>query len=360
MNIIFVTAGMSGGGTERVISILANKWVVEGHAITIVATANRDVAYKLDRRIQLLRLGGRTHGSFLRRIKRISQLRSIFRRESDAVICSMGIETNMYAVLAATGLKNRLLISERNDPGQCTYCKIRDWFYRGADKLVCQTYEAQDYFLGRGMKMDKLCVIPNPLDSQIPAAYAGSRRKAIAAAGRLTEQKNHKLLINAFARFHRKYPEYILEIYGKGELREDLSKQIAGLGMQESVFLMGFSDKLLSKIQDCSMYVLCSDYEGVSNSLMEAMAVGLPVVATDCPIGGSSMCIENGVNGLLVPINNEQALVDAMETLAKNSGKSSQMSKEAVYIRERFSVDRISELWMENMTVDAIRPNLRI
>lgn len=347
MNIVFVTASMSGGGTERVISVLANKWAAEGHDITIAVTADSKVAYKLDNRIRLIQLGGRTHGSFLKRIERIRKLRSIFRRKRDAVICSMGIETNMYSVLAAIGLKNRLLISERNDPGQCTYCKIRDLFYKRADKLICQTYEAQDYFCNRGMKRDKLCVIPNPLDPQISDVYTGSRRKAVAAAGRLTEQKNHRLLIDAFAKFHDIYPEYVLEIYGEGELREDLVRRIAGLGLQESVFLMGFSNQLLSKIQDCSMYVLSSNYEGVSNSLMEAMAVGLPVISTDCPIGGSAMCIEDGVSGLLVPINNEQALADAMETLAGSPEKSSRMSEEAAGIRERFSIDKVSALWME-------------
>lgn len=357
MDIFFVTAGMSGGGTERVISILANKWSADGHAVTIIATANRDVAYKLDKRIRLIQLGERTHGSFLKRIKRIGSLRSIFRKERDAVICSMGIETNMYSVLAAMGLKNHLLISERNDPGQCTYCKIRDWFYRKADKLICQTYEAQDYFINRGMKKDKLCVIPNPLDPQLPEVYTGRRRKAVAAAGRLTEQKNHKLLINAFAGFHKRYPEYVLEIYGEGQLREELEKQISALGMQESIFLMGFTDKLLDRIKDCSLYVLSSDYEGVSNSLMEAMAVGLPVIATDCPIGGSAMCIENGVNGLLIPINNEQALTEAMEQLIKNQDKLLQISEAAVGIRDRFSVDKVSAMWLKNMADGYARPN---
>ncbi len=357
MNIIFVTAGMSGGGTERVISILADKWSADGHAVTIIATANRDVAYKLDKRIRLIQLGERTHGSFLKRIKRICSLRSIFRKERDAVICSMGIETNMYSVLAAMGLKNYLLISERNDPGQCAYCKIRDWFYRRADKLVCQTFAAQDYFISRGMKKDKLCVIPNPLDPQLPEVYTGKRRKAVAAAGRLTEQKNHKLLINAFAGFHKRYPEYVLEIYGEGQLREELEKQISAQGMQESIFLMGFTNKLLNRIKDCSLYVLSSDYEGVSNSLMEAMAVGLPVIATDCPIGGSAMCIENGVNGLLIPINNEQALTEAMEHLIKNQDKLLQISEAAVGIRDRFSVDKVSAMWLENMIDGSVRPN---
>lgn len=357
MNIIFVTAGMSGGGTERVISILSNKWASEEHAVTIIATANRDVAYKLDKRIRLIQLGERTQGSFLKRIKRICRMRSIIKKERDAVICSMGIETNMYSVLAAMGLKNCLLISERNDPGQCSYGKVRDWFYRKADKLVCQTYEAQDYFISRGMKKDKLCVIPNPLDPQLPAAYTGGRRKVVAAAGRLTEQKNHKLLINAFAGFHKIYPEYVLEIYGEGQLREELESRISGLGMQESVFLMGFTDKLLDRIKDCSLYVLSSDYEGVSNSLMEAMAVGLPVIATDCPIGGSAMCIENGVNGLLIPISNEQALTEAMILLIKNQDKLLQISKEAVGIRERFSVDKVSEMWFKNMANESVKPD---
>lgn len=357
MNIIFVTAGMSGGGTERVISVLANKWADEGHAVMIIATANNEVAYKLDERIQLIQLGDRTHGSFIKRIKRIYRLRTIFRKEADAAICSMGVETNMYAVIASVGLKNRILISERNDPGQCTYCNVRDWIYKKADKLVCQTYDAMDYFLKHGIEKDKLCVIPNPIDEKIPEAYMGVRRNTVAAVGRLTEQKNHKLLINAFARFHKIYPEYTLEIYGEGELREELAKQIDMLGLRESIFLMGFKDDLLEKIKDCSLYVLSSDYEGVSNSLMEAMAVGLPVISTDCPIGGSAMCIENGVNGLLVPINDAQALVDAMSLIIKSPDKLLKISKAAIDIRYKFSVNKISKMWMDNMINGTVKPN---
>ena len=345
MNIIWVTAGMCGGGTERVISILANKWVEEGHGVTILATADNTVAYELNDKINLIQLGEKTKGNALKRIKRVFQMRSVFRAQKDAIICSMGIETNMYTVLATMGLSNYVLISERNDPGQCSYPKVRDWFYAKADKLICQTYDAEKYFDHIGKS--KLCVIPNPINPQLPQPYQGIRRKVVIAAGRLTNQKNHKLLISAFEQFHKRHPEYTLEIFGEGELKEDLEEQIKSLGMQECATLKGFSGNLLEDIKDCSMYVLSSDYEGVSNSLLEAMAIGLPVVATDCPIGGTAMCIEHGVNGMLVPVGDEQALVEAMSMVSDNEEMASTISNNAIDIRERFSIQKVSDLWIE-------------
>lgn len=347
MDIIFVTAGMRGGGTERVISILANKWAAEGYRITILATADNTVAYKLHHKIRLIQLGERTNGNIFKRIKRIFLMRKIFLKEKNAIICSMGVETNMYTVLATRGLHRYVMISERNDPGQCNYCRLRNLFYKRADRLICQTDEAKDYFFRRGMH--KLSVIPNPVNENLPDPFKGERRKTIAAAGRLTAQKNHKLLIEAFKKFSEAYPEYTLEIYGEGELKPELEELIKSRNLADKVTLMGFSNTLLEEIRDCSMYVLSSDYEGVSNSLMEAMAVGMPVIATDCPIGGSAMCIENGVNGLLVPVNDERALANGMCMLAGDPEKLECISEAARSIKDRFSIDKISKLWINAM-----------
>ena len=123
------------------------------------------------------------------------------------------------------------MISERNDPGQCSYPKIRDWFYAKADKLICQTYDAEKYFEHIGKS--KLCVIPNPINPQLPQPYQGIRRKVVVAAGRLTNQKNHKLLISAFEQFHKKHQEYIKQ---KQELINSLMTEKNKLLNKTSVY----------------------------------------------------------------------------------------------------------------------------
>ena len=350
MEIIFVVANMTGGGTERVISVLANQFIAEGHRVGILMTAGDTVAYPLDPKIRLVSLGGQTGGSVLKRIGRIQKMRRFFKQHKEAVICAMGIETNLFTVLAARGLSNRVLISERNDPGQCSYAAVRNFLYGMADVLVCQTTDAAKAFPGRAGK--KSVVIPNPIAPDLPAPFHGERKKEIVAAGRLTPQKNHALLLQAFSSFTPAHPEYTLVIYGKGELEQALREQIRALHLEERVKLPGFAENLPEKIRESAMYVLSSDYEGISNSLSEAMAMGLPVISTDCPIGGSKMCIRQGENGLLVPVGDKDALAQAMSRLAEEPSYAAKLGEEAEKLRDQYSVEAISAKWIFCMQKD--------
>ncbi len=345
--IIFVVASMTGGGTERVISVLANLWSKKGKKVSILMTAQDCVAYELEKNIELTCIGGRSGGSILKRFERIVKMRKYFKASPNAVICSMGVETNLFTVIASLGLKNRLLISERNDPNQCGYKPVRDFIYGMADCLVCQTKDAVKCFPKAVRK--KAVVIPNPVNPMLPEVYSGERRKVISAVGRLTAQKNYDLLLDAFKIVNDSFPEYELNIYGKGELEDYLKEKAQLMGLDKKVKFMGFVNNAVSEIRDNALYVLSSDYEGVSNSLAEAMAVGLPVVSTDCPIGGSAMCIENDVNGLLVPIKDKEALAEAICTLLQNPEMAEDLGRCASNIRERFSQESISDLWLAAM-----------
>lgn len=345
--VIFVVASMTGGGTERVISILANLWSKKGYKVSILMTAQNEVDYELEKDIELVCVGGRSGGSIFKRLERIKKMRAFFKAAPDAVICAMGVETNLFTVLATIGLKNRVLISERNDPNQCGYKVLRDFLYGMADCLVCQTKDAMHCFPERVQK--KSVVIPNPMNPQIPQPYIGERRKVVSAVGRLTPQKNYDLLLESFQIVHEAFPEHELHIYGKGELEESLKEKTKTLGLSDKVKFMGFVNNAIAEIMEDAVYVLSSDYEGVSNSLAEAMTVGLPVVSTDCPIGGSAMCIENGVNGLLVPIQDKEALAEGIVSLLKDEKKAASIGQAATALRERFSQQKVSDLWLQAM-----------
>lgn len=119
--------------------------------------------------------------------------------------------------------------------------------------------------------------------------------------GRFNPQKNYKLLIDAFAQFSKSYPDYTLEIYGDGALRQTMEKYIAKIGLTEKIILCGFCKNVHERIKDAGMYVMSSDFEGLSNAMLEAMALGLPVISTDHPPGGARAYITSYENGILTP-----------------------------------------------------------
>ena len=346
MKVIFTIANMVGGGSERVISILSNQFVKRGIDVSILMTAGNTIEYTLDSKVETVSMGGTSGGSMLKRVERIKNIRNYFEKpeNKDAVLIAFGPGTSFYTWLSDIGLKHRLIISERNDPGACPHPILRNFIYKQAEKIVFQTFQAKDCF-PKGISK-KGVVIPNPIRPDIPDKYTGERRKTVVAVGRLDEQKNYPLLLKAFKDFLKKYPEYELHIFGKGHLENNLKAiAIEELGLGDKVVFEGFCKDVNNRIKDAGMFVLSSDYEGISNALIEAMALGLPVISTDCPIGGSSMCIENGKNGLLVPVGGENSLCEAMCKLAQDSELADELGENASKIRDRFNEETISSKW---------------
>lgn len=347
MEIIFVTSALHGGGAERVLTTLANRFAGQGDRVTILMTAGDEVVYPLHPKIEAVSIGQASHGNPAVQIRRLFQIRKFFRAHRKAYIVSFSTTINLFTALASPGLKNRVILSERNDPNQCGYAWLRNLLYRLGDGFVFQTEEARDCF--PVFVREKSAVIPNPIRRDLPEVFTGRREKKIAAVGRLEPQKNHRLLLEAFAAFHKRYPEYTLHIFGAGALEQALDERRAELKLEDCVILEGFHQDILERIRACSMYVLSSDYEGISNSLMEAMALGIPCISTNCPIGGSAMCITHGKNGLLVPVGNVDALQEAMERLAASyaagDGFAEKIGRNAAEIRDTFAEEKIAAGW---------------
>lgn len=352
-NIIFVTISMRGGGTERVISILANRMVEMGYSVTIVMIADPTIEYTLDERIDTVCVSKPTGGSLLERMKRIWNLRRVFVQKQNARIISMGTVANLFTLISTLGLSGSVIVSERNDPNRLNHRPIKKYeiwirniLYRRADKVVLQTEDVLQCFPIAIKK--KSVIIPNPVPAEMPIPTPIEKReKRIIAVGRLTEQKNHKLLIDAFAEFNKKFPDYVLNIYGRGELEQELQGQIKDLHLQDNVSLCGFCSNIYDILGMGEMFVLSSDWEGISNTLLEALAMGIPTIATDCPVGGSRVCIKDGENGFIIPVKDKGALVQKMMELASNLELRKRLSKEAVRIREDFSEERIVSRWLK-------------
>lgn len=350
--IVFVIPDMPGGGTERVVALLANEYSGKGIPVAILLFAGQETAYPLDSRIEVVSVGSPSGGSIGARLERLCRMRQFYRANKNCQIWAFSVMGAVFSAVAILGQRHFFLVSERNDPNRYDHRWIRNLAYRRADVVVCQTKDAMRSFPPGIRKKCK--VLPNPLELEM-LPYEGEREKRIVAVGRLSAQKNHRLLLEAFASFRKVHKDYVLELYGKGELEKELKKAAVRLEIDSCVMFKGFSDHVLTDIRTAAMYVLSSDYEGISNSMLEAMALGVPVIATDCPIGGSRMYIKDCVNGLLTPVGDADALAHAMRRLAEEPGLAERFSREAVKLKEELAVSRIADRFLSLTGEDAER-----
>lgn len=346
MKIVFVVPNMAGGGTERVIALLSNEYVKRGYDVAIMLFAGKDSVYDLDERVEVVSMAGASLGSFKIRVRRLRNMRAYFKKNRGCSIFSFSTIGTGFVVLSTIGLRRNMLVSERIDPDSCDHKAYRNFFYRFAKVLVCQTKDAAESF-PRYLRR-KAVVIPNPIDSEkLPDVYHGERKKRIVSVGRLERQKNHALLIEAFEEFHVKFPEYTLHFYGKGNLEKELKEMAERKHLSKWIVFHGFCLNVIEEIVDSGMFVLSSDYEGISNSMAEALAIGIPVISTDCPPGGSRAYIEDGKNGLLVPVGNAHVLAEAMERLAENEMLAENLSAEGAKIRKKYPVWKIADKMLQ-------------
>ena len=245
--------------------------------------------------------------------------------------------------MATLGLKKKIIISERNDPKEAnSYWQylMSKILYPFADCCVFQTKRIQNYYSKKCI--DKSSIILNPLDTTSFPQKNNYEQKSFVAVGKLWPQKNHLLLIDAFKECSN---DYILKIYGEGPLRDKLTSRIKELELSDRVFLMGNQPDIINKIIDEGVFVLSSDYEGLSNALMEAMCVGMPCISTNC--AGADEIIKDGTNGLLVEVGNKQQLTEAMDLLAKDSVIRKRVGRESLRFREECSSDTVANEWIK-------------
>lgn len=345
MKIVFVLPDMPGGGTERVVALLANEYVKRGYETAILLFAGNQTAYPLNPEVEVHIAGEASGGSFLVRIKRIYHMRKFYKENKGCYIFAFSVMGAVFSVFSAFGIPHRMLVSERNDPTKYSQWKIRNWAYGKAEKLVLQTQDMKKCFPENLQK--KVVVIPNPVAEGMPEPFQGERKKRVVSVARLQPQKNHKLLLKAFAEFVKEYSEYELHLFGIGELEEELRSQAKQLEIEDKVMFRGFSSNVKEEIWDSAMFVLSSDYEGISNSMIEALAMGIPVIATDCPAGGSKTYIQDGVNGILTPVGDVKAMSDAMKRVAGDPELADRLSFNGAKVKESYQLKKIADRFLE-------------
>jgi GalNAc-alpha-(1->4)-GalNAc-alpha-(1->3)-diNAcBac-PP-undecaprenol alpha-1,4-N-acetyl-D-galactosaminyltransferase len=343
--IAFVITDLSNGGAERVVSILANYFDSKKYTVKILALNSNEISYPLNTNIQFKYLDVNKN-NLLKPFKRISALRKEL-NDADLVISFLWF-INVYTLAANFFKKKKVIISDRSDPanelnGNRIFEIIRNFFYRLPNKIVFQTPDAKKYY--SKFIQQKGVIIPNPISPNLPKWNSKNDSKTIISICRLAEQKNLKMTIDAFAKFTEKFPNYKLVIYGEGPLRSELENYISKLGLSDKISLPGYVNNITDKLVNSSIYVSSSNYEGISNSMLEALGVGVPTIVTDCPVGGARMFVRNNNNGILVNVGDMEQLYEGLIKLASDEKFANYLSVNARDINIELDQSEICEQW---------------
>lgn len=348
MRITIVTRNMLAGGSERVIAQLLKEWTQQKIICDLILIDKTSHFYEIPKEISIHEIGQCSEKPLINKIKQYVKVRKIIRKINPDIVLSLPEEIGIYVIGALFGTRIPVVVSERNNPWVMPNKKItralRKILYPFAKGIIFQTEQATKYFPNYIIK--KSIVIMNPLDiSRIPEPYEGIRSNILVGAGRLVPQKNFYLLIDAFEGFYEMHKDYKLIIYGEGKLRRELEEYSKKLP-KGTVIFSGVSNSLLEDMKNAAAFVLSSDFEGVPNVLIEAMAMGMPVIATDYYPGGVSTLIQDGKNGIIVPVGSIHDMEKAMEKISDDSDFAVSIGREAVKIREKVDSKIISKEWL--------------
>ena len=343
ISILISTIGI--GGEQRVSTILAKELIRKGHIVDLLAFNILENRIEIDPRVNIVSINKDKHKSILKNIYRIHDVRHHIKSAKCDVIIGFAIIPSILCSIAAICTRTRVIISERSDPSiYSIYYKVARYFaYRCADGGVFQTELAMDTF--RKYPMNRT-VIPNPLDiEKLPGIFTGTRRKRIVNVGRLEPVKNQKLIIRAFAAIHERFPEYRLALYGDGTLRESLQELINALELQDCIAIYPATNNIHDEICSDELFILSSLHEGYPNALIEAMALGLPVISTDCRMGAQRELINAG-NGIIVKSGNLNEMANAIFNILSNEYSVASLRQSALSLRAQLNSDRISDMWL--------------
>lgn len=355
MKVMLVTYSMMAGGAERVAATLVNYWAERGHEVSLVTiTSSASDFYHLQTRVERvgLDLGRPSYGwrqSLANNFRIIRRLRSVMRTIRPDVVLSFVDLVNLRVLLAAAGTGIPVVVEEHTDPTQYSAGRLaaglRRVLYPRAGAVVVLTKDIAQWASAIAGPAS-VHVIPNPVGEQFRARQTDAPQQAgkVMAVGRLAPEKGFDLLIRAFAGCADAHPDWKLEILGEGPQRPHLEGLARELGIDEKVVLRGAVKDTHLALQQSDLFVLSSRFEGFPMALLEAMACGLPVIAFDCRSGPREM-IQNGVNGVLVPPNDVNALTRAMSQLMGAAEERRRLGQRAVLVAEHFSLAKVDQMW---------------
>ena len=360
MKVCFLIYDLGSGGAERTVAYLSNYAVTHETQVDIVVYGDSKTIYNIDEKVNIIKLDVNYAKTIKSKIKRVFNAFENYRNISKAfnnyvktnnpdVIFCMLSDSILYALKAKK--KVPIIGSERSNPYWTTSFiqKFkRKYLFNKLDGIVFQTQRAQDFYV-KSVKNPIKVVIPNAVGNDLvysteynPSNY----QHKIGAVGSLRAQKDYPTMINAFKKFKQSHSDYVLEIFGDGKDKDNLIQLTKDLQLDDSVIFKGIHNDALKQISNHAFYVMSSISEGMPNALMEAMAIGMPCISTDCNNGPAEL-INNNENGILVPIQDVDALCNAMCKMADDRQFAEKCGQNAKMLKETNSVDTISKKYFE-------------
>lgn len=366
MKIVFLLSSLGSGGAERVASTLSNAWVERGDQVTLVPTFSGGGApfYQLDARVEVRYLAQEVgiagaSGRGKKYLQRLVALRRLIREHNPDVVLSFLPNVNIAALAATAFTRIPCIVSERSDPSVQPigrFWSLACWmFYRFADAVTVQSAHVAKRIEAIYPGLRRVAVMPNPLPVALLAqaqsqpfevSQSGSSSQVLLSVGRLATEKRTDLIIEAFAQLAPRFPNWVLHLVGDGPLRVTLQAKIETTGLPPGrICLLGRSNEPWALMAHANAFVLASDYEGFPNALLEAVALGLPSVSTDCG-GGVQDISEQGTVVRLVPTGDLAQLQLALSEVMSDPALRLRLGRDgAASVRSRFSLEAVLALW---------------
>jgi glycosyltransferase involved in cell wall biosynthesis len=358
VNITHFVENLNRGGLERMVLELVKIQHRQGHHCQVVCLFGAGtLAHELEQAGISVNACNKQPSLDLRALRRARQLIGAHGTE---VLHTHNAVAHYQAVLASFGAKRKRVINTRHGMGGNRRSTRREWLYRRAlqrtDVVVTVCDAARRDAIGRGIvPADKAVVVPNgirvetfqPVSRDMRERLLGllelpNSTRVIGTVGRLNWAKDQLNLIRAFGQVHRQRADTALVLIGDGELRADLQQAALAEGVADRVRFLGDRNDVPELLQGLDMFVLSSLSEGYSMALLEACAVGLPMVATD--VGGNGEIVRDGVTGRLVPARDPTALADAMLTLLQEPEQAAAWGHEArVWVEQHGSLEAMAD-----------------
>lgn len=375
--IAFYIGDLGKGGAEHVIRNLAEYFHSKGVKTYMVTKLKGEDEYELSDGIERIIADitpeeevGRLHNL----IARIRKLRRIWREVQPDIIVSFIRKNNLMALASAAPLKIPVVVSVRSTPerefGNELVKRLSFMMFKRAVGIVVLTNEAKEYFPER--LQSKIIVMPNAIDMRFIEVLEGKRdwygleddknnkddvisgmyakrRHEVITVGRIDDNKNQRMLVDAFAMVSDKHPDWTLHIYGDGEGRMELVEHVVGLApdISDRILFHGVTDNVANIMAGRAIFVLPSKMEGMPNALIEAMVMGMACISTDCPCGGPAELIKDGVNGLLVQVTDVSTMADDLDNLMSDESLRMLLGTQASRLVDTVHPDKVCEQWME-------------